>query len=45
MRSTGYAVFELKVGRVEPEHLGKFSFYLNAVDDLLRRPEHGGGSV
>lgn len=39
-----YVVFELKVGRVEPEHLGKLSFYVNAVDDLLRRPEHGDGS-
>ena len=39
-----HVVFELKVGRVEPEHLGKLSFYVNAVDDLLRRPEHGDGS-
>ena len=39
-----YVVFELKVGRVEPEHLGKLNFYVNAVDDLLRRPEHGDGS-
>jgi predicted nuclease of restriction endonuclease-like (RecB) superfamily len=40
-----YIVFELKVGRVEPEHLGKLNFYVNAVDDLLRRPEHGDGST
>ncbi|MGZ4556809.1 MAG: PDDEXK nuclease domain-containing protein [Mycobacteriaceae bacterium] len=38
-------VFELKVGRVEPEHLGQLNFYVNAVDDLLRRPEHGDGST
>lgn len=40
-----YIVFELKVGRVEPEHLGQLNFYVNAVDDLLRRPEHGDGST
>jgi len=38
-------VFELKVGRAAPEHLGELSFCLNAVDDLLRRPERGDGSV
>ena len=36
-----YIIFELKVGRAEPEHLGKLSFYVTVVDDLLRRPEHG----
>jgi YhcG PDDEXK nuclease domain len=36
-----FVVFELKVGAAEPEHLGKLKFYVNAVDDLLRRPEHG----
>lgn len=36
-----YVVFELKVGPAEPEHLGKLHFYVNTVDDLLRRPEHG----
>ena len=36
-----FVVFELKVGPAEPEHLGKLNFYVNAVDDLLRRPEHG----
>lgn len=40
-----YIVFELKVGRVEPAHLGQLNFYVNAVDDLLRRPEHGDGST
>lgn len=41
-----FVVFELKVGGAEPEHLGKLNFYVNAVDDLLRRPEYGdGGSI
>ena len=34
-------VFEPKVVTVAPEHLGKLSFYVNAIDDLLRRPKHG----
>jgi predicted nuclease of restriction endonuclease-like (RecB) superfamily len=38
-----FIVFELKVGPVEPEHLGKLSFYVTAVDEQLRRPEHGDG--
>jgi len=40
-----YIVFELKAGRVEPGHLGTLNFYVNAVDDLLRCPEHGDGST
>lgn len=39
-----FIVFELKVDAAEPEHLGKLNFYVNAVDALLRRPEHGDGS-
>ena len=38
-----FIVFELKVGPVEPEHLGKLSFYVTAVDEQLRRPGHGDG--
>ncbi|NMM32410.1 MAG: DUF1016 domain-containing protein [Phycicoccus sp.] len=38
-----FIIFELKVGPVEPEHLGKLSFYVTAVDAQLRRPEHGDG--
>lgn len=38
-------MFELKAGRVEPGHLGMLNFYVNDVDDLLRRPEHGDGST
>lgn len=30
--------FELKVGRFEPEHLGKLSFYLEALDRNERKP-------
>ncbi len=37
-------VIDLKVRSFEPEHAGKMSFYLSAVDDLLRDPtaEHRG---
>lgn len=38
-----FVVFELKTTPIEPEHLGKLNFYVNAVDDLLRRPEHDDG--
>jgi predicted nuclease of restriction endonuclease-like (RecB) superfamily len=31
-----FVVIELKVDEFEPEHAGKMSFYLSAVDDLLR---------
>ncbi len=30
--------FELKVGRFEPEYLGKLSFYLEALDRDIRKP-------
>jgi len=36
-----FIVFELKSVGAEPEHIGKLNFYVNVVDDLLRRPEHG----
>jgi hypothetical protein len=29
----------------DPEHIGKLNFYVNAVDDLLRRTEHGDGTT
>jgi len=38
-----FVVFELKVGPAQPGHLGQLHFYVNVVDDLLRRPEHGAG--
>jgi predicted nuclease of restriction endonuclease-like (RecB) superfamily len=34
-----YIVIELKVEEFKPEFAGKMSFYLSAVDDLLREPE------
>lgn len=34
-----YVVVELKVADFEPEHAGKMSFYLSAVDNLLRRSD------
>lgn len=34
-----YVVVELKVNDFQPEHAGKMSFYLTAVDNLLRHPE------
>jgi hypothetical protein len=37
--------FELKIGHAEPEHIGKLNFYVNAVDDLLRKPDHGHGTT
>jgi hypothetical protein len=40
-----FVVFELKAGRAEPEHLGKLDFYVNVMDDQLRRVEHGDGST
>lgn len=35
-----YVVVELKIGRFEPEHLGKLGFYVAVVDDRLRRGPH-----
>lgn len=34
-----YVVVELKVGDFQPEHAGKMSFYLSAVDNLLRHSD------
>ncbi|MGH8474964.1 MAG: PDDEXK nuclease domain-containing protein [Methylococcales bacterium] len=33
--------FELKVGRFEPEYLGKLSFYLEALDRDVKKPHEG----
>ena len=33
-----FVVIDLKLGDFRPEHTGQMSFYLAAVDDLLRRP-------
>lgn len=31
-----YVVIELKIGRFEPEHVGKLNFYVQLVDDKMR---------
>jgi hypothetical protein len=36
-----YVVIELKAGKFKPEHLGKLSFYLAAVDAQLKHPQDG----
>ncbi|HEX8907248.1 MAG TPA: DUF1016 domain-containing protein, partial [Longimicrobiaceae bacterium] len=36
-----FVVIELKVGAFEPEYAGKMSFYLTAVDELMRQPGDG----
>ena len=36
-----YVVIELKAGKFKPEHLGKLSFYLTAVDEQLKHPTDG----
>jgi predicted nuclease of restriction endonuclease-like (RecB) superfamily len=35
---TCLVAFELKVGRFEPEHLGKLSFYVEALDRDVKKP-------
>ncbi len=45
MRSIGFIVFELKTVAVQPEHVGQLNFYVNVVDDLMRRSDHGDGST
>src|SRR6202000_369313 len=34
-----YVVLELKLGRFEPEYIGKLNFYVQLVDDHLRDGE------
>jgi hypothetical protein len=31
-------VIELKLGRFEPEHIGKLNFYVQGIDDHMRDP-------
>ena len=33
-----FVVLELKLGRIEPEHIGKLNFYVQGVDDHMRDP-------
>ncbi len=35
--AAGFVVIELKIGKFEPEFVSKMNFYLNAVDEQLRR--------
>jgi YhcG PDDEXK nuclease domain len=35
---TGFATYEIKKGRFEPEYAGKMNFYLNLLDDFVREP-------
>lgn len=39
LRLRCYIVIELKIGAFRPEDSGQMSFYLSAVDDLLRHPD------
>lgn len=39
LKLRSYIVIELKAGEFKPEYTGKLSFYLSAVDDLLRKKE------
>ncbi|MFD7985613.1 YhcG family protein [Kitasatospora indigofera] len=39
LRLHRYVVVELKIGRAQPEHLGKLGFYTAVVDDKVRDPE------
>ncbi len=38
LRLRCFVVVDLKIGKFEPEFVGKMSFYLSAVDDRLRHP-------
>jgi len=39
LKLRAYVVIDLKVREFKPEYAGKMSFYLSAVDDLLRHPD------
>jgi hypothetical protein len=39
LRLRCFVVIDLKMGAFRPEYAGKMSFYLSAVDDLLRHPD------
>lgn len=40
LKLRAYVVIDLKMRAFEPEFAGKMNFYLSAVDDLLRHPDH-----
>ncbi len=39
LKLRSYVIIELKTGKFQPEHAGKMTFYLSAVDDLLRHTD------
>ncbi len=39
LRLRCFVVVDLKAGEFQPEHAGKMSFYLSAVDQILRHPD------
>ncbi|NJL65688.1 MAG: DUF1016 domain-containing protein [Microcoleus sp. SM1_3_4] len=39
LRLRCYVVIDLKMGDFKPEYSGKMSFYVSAIDDLLRHPD------
>lgn len=38
-RLHAYIIVELKTGEFKPEYAGKMSFYLSAVDDIMKHPQ------
>jgi predicted nuclease of restriction endonuclease-like (RecB) superfamily len=40
-----YVVFELKLGRFEPEYVGKLNFYVQLIDDKIRDHLHDEGTL
>jgi predicted nuclease of restriction endonuclease-like (RecB) superfamily len=36
-----WVVVELKIGKFQPEFAGKLNFYVNAIDNEVRKPSHG----
>ena len=45
LRLHRYVVIELKIGRAQPEHLGKLGFHTAVVDDKVRDPERDGATL
>jgi len=40
-----FVVFELKIGRFEPAHVGQLGFYVSWVDQNLRQPDHHAATI
>ena len=40
-----FVVFELKIGRFEPAHLGQLGFYVSWVDQNLRQPDQHAATI